>query len=127
MTSCIANSTKSECLSFSGVFFAWTTITAHNYFHMRNNFRMYYFDLSTMSSKEWRISHVLSHHTYPNTIWDYEVYAVEPFFQWLLYQKKTMLQGFMSQIFMPVFWALVFYEQAVKRFDYYSSVFTFIL
>ncbi|XP_076244702.1 cytochrome b5-related [Calliopsis andreniformis] len=121
LLSLAAVSTQSHLIIIpAGIFLAWTAIIAHNYFHMRNNFRMYYFDLSTMSSKEWRITHVLSHHTYPNTVWDYEVYAAEPFFEWLLFQKKSLVRGFLSQILMPLFWALMFYEQAVKR---YFSVF----
>lgn len=39
---------------------------AHNFFHQRNTFRMYYFDLSPLSSRYWRVSHALSHHFYPN-------------------------------------------------------------
>ncbi|XP_076671851.1 cytochrome b5-related isoform X2 [Andrena cerasifolii] len=101
----------------AGIFLAWTTIIAHNYFHMRDNFRMYYFDLCTMSSKEWRITHVMSHHSYPNTIWDYEVYAVEPFFQWLPYTKKSAVRSFISQLLVPVFWGLLIYEQTIKRKD----------
>ena len=100
----------------AGIFLAWTAIIAHNYFHMRDNFRMYYFDLCTMSSKEWRITHVMSHHIYPNTIWDYEIYAAEPFFQWLPYTKKSAVKSFISQLLVPVFWGLLIYEQTVKRY-----------
>ncbi|CAK9820330.1 Cytochrome b5-related protein [Anthophora plagiata] len=107
----------------AGIFLAWTTIIGHNYFHMRDNFRMYYFDLSTMSSKEWRITHVMSHHVYPNTLWDFEVYVLEPYIQWLPNDKKTLLRSLISQIISPIIWALIFYEQAIKR--YYSVFFVF--
>lgn len=107
---------------FSGVFLAWTTIIGHNFFHMRDNFRMYYFDLSLMSSKDWRISHVMSHHTYPNTLWDFEMYAIEPFVSWLPDGKKARFWGFISQLVSPLLWTLIFYEQGVKRFVWSCTI-----
>lgn len=37
--------------AIAGMFLNFTIIAAHNYFHQRDNFRMYYFDFSLMSSK----------------------------------------------------------------------------
>lgn len=104
----------------AGIFLVWTTVIAHNYFHMRDNFRMYYFDLSLMSSKDWRISHVMSHHMYPNTLWDHEVYAIEPFLQWLPYEKKSIFARFLSQIISPFVYSLLYIGQGLKR--YYSVI-----
>ena len=81
---------------------------------MKDNFRMYYFDISIMSSKEWRISHVLSHHMYPNTIWDMEIYVIEPFLQFLP-NPKTYLYRFMLLLNIPIVWSLSFLGQGVKR------------
>lgn len=100
----------------SGISLGWTAVIGHNYFHMRNSFRMYYFDLSTLSSKDWRITHVMSHHTYPNTLWDFEIYSVEPYLFWLPDPKKSLLKGIISQLISPIIWALAFYAQAIKRF-----------
>lgn len=108
---------------FTGILLAWTAISGHNYLHMKDNFRMYYFDLSTMSSKDWRITHAMSHHMYPNTLWDYEIYAFEPFIHWLPDPKKSLVMTFVSQLMSPIIWALVFYEQAIKR--YYSVFFEY--
>lgn len=36
----------------AGNFLAMTTIAAHNYFHRKNNFRMYYFQLSLMNVRQ---------------------------------------------------------------------------
>lgn len=105
-----------EIFIVSGLFLAWTAITGHNYFHMRDNFRMYYFDLCTMSSKDWRISHAMSHHIYPNTVWDYEIYTVEPFIHFLPSKKKSWLRGFISQLLSPLYWSLAVFDQAIKRF-----------
>lgn len=77
---------------------------------------MYYFDLSMMSSKDWRITHAMSHHMYPNTLWDYEIYAFEPLTHWLPDPKKSLPMAFVSQVMSPIIWSLVFYEQAIKRF-----------
>lgn len=52
----------------SGVFLTFQTIGAHNFFHLKENWRRYYFDLSTNSSFEWRVTHAFSHHMYPNTL-----------------------------------------------------------
>lgn len=107
----------------AGIFHTWTTIIAHNFFHMRDNFRMYYFDLSAMSSKDWRITHIMSHHSYPNTMWDYEIYVTEPLLPWLPNKKKSVFGAFLSQIFSPLVWASVFIGQLIKR--YYSVIFEY--
>nr|XP_050863869.1 cytochrome b5-related protein isoform X2 [Vespula vulgaris] len=117
---CLA-SVYSHILSFiaiiiAGFFLAWTAVIGHNYFHMRDNFRMYYFDLSLMSSKDWRITHVLSHHLYPNTLWDYEMYAIEPFLKWLPDKNKNIITSFISQLSSPIIYTLTFIQQGVKSF-----------
>ncbi|XP_011153853.1 cytochrome b5-related protein isoform X2 [Harpegnathos saltator] len=105
-------------ISFAGIFLTWTAFAGHNYFHMRDNFRMYYFDLSIMSSKEWRITHAMSHHIYPNTLWDYEIYVTEPFLNWLPQKDKSYIVGIFRSIISPIVWMLMFLFQGVKR--YYS-------
>lgn len=54
--------------------------SAHNFFHQKENFRSLYFDFSLMSSRDWMVSHAMSHHNYPNSSLDIEVSALEPFF-----------------------------------------------
>jgi hypothetical protein len=98
-----------------GIFLTWTTIAGHNYFHMRDNFRMYYFDLSMASSKNWRISHVMSHHMYTNTLWDYEIYVVEPLLQWFPRNDKSYLGVMIRQIASPILWTLAFINEGLKR------------
>ncbi len=73
----------------AGIFIACLGNCAHNFFHLRDNWRMYSFDLTLSSSWEWRISHVYSHHTYPNSVLDYEVSAFEPFVNYLPYNSKN--------------------------------------
>lgn len=100
----------------ASIFLTWTAIAAHNYFHMRDNFRMYYFDLSTLSSRDWRITHVMSHHMYTNTLWDYEVYVVEPFLQWIPHKNKSFLTGMISKTISPFVWMFLFIDQIIKRY-----------
>lgn len=112
-----------SAMLIAGLFLAWTTIIGHNYFHMRDNFRMYYFDVVALSSKEWRISHVLSHHTYPNTLWDFEIYALEPHLDWYPNKTKSKARSFISQLLSPIVWALMFFDQLFKR--YYAAYFQY--
>ncbi|XP_050457101.1 cytochrome b5-related protein-like [Cataglyphis hispanica] len=101
---------------FASIFLTWTTVAAHNYLHMRDNFRMYYFDLSVLSSKSWRISHVMSHHMYTNTLWDYQIYVVEPFLNWLPRKDKSYLAGVISKIISPIVWILLFLTEIFTRY-----------
>ncbi|XP_012286540.1 cytochrome b5-related protein [Orussus abietinus] len=101
--------------AIAGLFLAWTASAGHNYMHMRDNFRMYYMDLCLLSSKLWRITHVLSHHMYPNTHWDYEIYAYEPFIQWLPAKDKSLIAKFLPKLGSPLIWSMTFFQQGVQR------------
>lgn len=52
----------------AGFILSITVIGSHNFFHIRDNWRKYYFDLSLLSHHEWRVSHAISHHLFPNTV-----------------------------------------------------------
>ncbi|KPJ18938.1 Cytochrome b5-related protein [Papilio machaon] len=62
---------------------AWLTVAAHNYIHKKTNWRMYLFNFSLWSYRDFRVSHALSHHLYPNTLMDLEISGFEPFVFWL--------------------------------------------
>lgn len=59
--------------ALAGAVLALLMMCSHNFFHQKDNWRMYAFDLSPFSSYDWRITHAYSHHTFPNTSYDYEV------------------------------------------------------
>ncbi|XP_044758459.1 cytochrome b5-related protein-like [Coccinella septempunctata] len=99
--------------SLSGVLLSYTSIAAHNFFHQRDNFRMYYFDFTMMSSREWRISHAISHHLYTNTISDMEISSIEPFFHWLPYKKHPLLK-YLSWFYGPIVYVFLFLVSWVK-------------
>lgn len=112
----IAAYTKSYMIgAISGVFLAMSTICAHNFFHQRDNWRMYCFDLSFMSSLDWRISHALSHHLFTNTILDLEISVIEPFFQYLPKRSKTTFQRFLPWLYSPLVWAIGFHMELIRK------------
>lgn len=95
---------------------ALTTIAAHNYFHQRDNFRMRYFNLLGLSYKEWRISHAMSHHLYPNSLLDLEVSMFEPFLCWVTNARtKNLLQRYGSWLYQPFLYGLLIIVQVVQR------------
>ncbi|KAJ3416324.1 Cytochrome b5- protein [Chytridiales sp. JEL 0842] len=71
-----------------GVCMAGLMLVGHNFFHQRDNLRMYLFNLGGLSSHEWRTSHALSHHLFPNTRMDMEVALVEPFLSFVPLKTK---------------------------------------
>ncbi|XP_025425694.1 cytochrome b5-related protein-like isoform X1 [Sipha flava] len=66
----------------AGVTLALGTVASHNFTHLADNWRMYYMELSFLSVREWRISHVLSHHVFTNTVQDLEMTLFYPFLHW---------------------------------------------
>lgn len=94
----------------------YTIISAHNFFHRRDNFRMLYFNLSFFNYKEWRITHALSHHLYPNSLHDMEVSFFEPFLCWIPGPNtKGFVQRYLSWVYSPIIYAALFLDQLVKK------------
>lgn len=99
-----------------GLCMCYTIISAHNFFHRRDNFRMFYFNLSFFNYKEWRISHAMSHHLYPNSLHDMEVALFEPFLCWIPNGKiKGFTQRYLSWIYSPIVYSFMCLDQFVKR------------
>ncbi|CAG9773967.1 unnamed protein product [Ceutorhynchus assimilis] len=98
----------------AGNFLAFLSIAAHNYFHKRDNFRMYYFNFSLQTVREWRISHVLSHHLHTNTIDDFEISSWEPFLQYLPIEKSPF-QRFGQWFIAPLMWMTGFHRAIITR------------
>jgi len=103
----------------TGAVITWTSIVAHNYFHRRDNWRMYTFNLSMMNFVDWRILHALSHHIYPNTYFDLELSLHEPFFCWVPnpYIKSVMMR-YLSWLYAPVMYIIGYYMQVTVRLIY---------
>lgn len=102
--------------AFTSLLYTCVIIAGHNYFHRRDNFRMTYFNLSFMSYRDWRISHSLSHHLYPNSLHDVEVMLFEPVLCWLPSPKiKTWVQRYLSWIYAWIFYVLLFISEFIKK------------
>ncbi|KAF2892875.1 hypothetical protein ILUMI_13292 [Ignelater luminosus] len=98
----------------SGALLACNTVAAHNYFHRKDNFRMYYFNFSLMYFRDWRITHALSHHLFPNTIIDIEITFIEPFIEYLP-KKKHFLVKYGSWVYVVFIWLTLFLVSFVTR------------
>ncbi|KAG5882187.1 hypothetical protein JTB14_016455 [Gonioctena quinquepunctata] len=98
----------------AGMCLAMLSIAAHNYLHQKDNFRMYYFQFSLHQIREWRISHVLSHHLHTNTIDDLEISMIEPFLQYLP-TEKSAFQKNVSVLITPLIWLVYFWMPLFTR------------
>lgn len=100
----------------AGLFLTWTVISAHNFFHQRDNWRMKVYNLSLLSYREWRISHALSHHIYTNTLHDLEVSYFEPFFNWIPSNNlKSRVGSVVSIMISPIVYGLAYFFEFGKR------------
>ena len=72
----------------SGVFLGMVFSLSHNFVHQKPSWRMYVWDLSLLSSRDYRITHAFSHHLYTNTFYDGELAVWEPFAVFNLLLRK---------------------------------------
>ncbi|XP_068219377.1 cytochrome b5-related protein-like isoform X2 [Palaemon carinicauda] len=100
---------------FAGIVLAMNIMCAHNFFHQRDSFRMYYWDFSLLTSYDWRISHGLSHHLFTNTRYDLEIVALEPVYVFLPKPGKNFLQRYLAQVYQVVIAPTAFYIELIKR------------
>lgn len=110
---------KHESIGFAalaGLMFGFVINCGHNFVHMKDMWRNYYYYFTGFSVREWRISHCLSHHLYPNTLKDLEVWLFEPFFQFLPSKNKPTWARFGPLLYSPVIWALAPYFQIFNKF-----------
>lgn len=107
--------TNRYLIILSGLCMCYTVISAHNFFHRRDSFRMFYFNLAFFNYREWRISHAMSHHLFPNSIHDLEVALFEPVLCWIPSPVKTFGQRFLSWIYSPIIYPFICLDQLVKR------------
>ncbi|KAI9585947.1 cytochrome b5-related protein [Glossina fuscipes] len=106
-------------LVLAGTLLCWTVIAAHNYFHRRDNWRMYTFNLAMLNVCGWRISHAMSHHMYPNSYWDLELSMFEPFLCWIPNEHvKTLTLRYISFLIEPLVYAMTFLLDILTRIFY---------
>ena len=97
---------------FSGFLLSISAAMAHNFFHQKENWRTKIFDFATYNSSEFRLSHIFSHHPFPNTIYDFEVLAVEPYIQFLPKQNKSWFSRYFCIVntVLFFFWSFLYYH-----------------
>ncbi|CAH1109011.1 unnamed protein product [Psylliodes chrysocephalus] len=104
----------------AGVILGLLTGAGHNYIHRKDSFRMLYFQFSMFQVRDWRISHVLSHHLYPNTVIDLEVILPEPFLQY--HPIKKLFGGYYSVIIAPAVFLFSFHAGFFNRLQTYKTL-----
>lgn len=117
LTSILAQRFQSNLLAMLfGLFLTWTGICGHNYLHQRDNYRMKYMNLIFMSYRDWRVSHALSHHMYPNSLLDIELSILEPFFVWVPSDAaKNIIQRYVSYIYSPFVYSIFYLHEFGKK------------
>src|SRR5690349_14186133 len=91
-------------------------IASHNYLHARgDNWRMLCFNFTGFNFREWRISHVISHHIYTNTSHDLEMIS----FEWMKWipTHKTELHKIVSVVATPLVWFIIVDLTILRRFN----------
>jgi fatty acid desaturase len=63
----------------------------HSLIHQKDTNLRYIFNLTITPSAEWRVSHCISHHTYPNSKLDLEVSFLYPFLQFYSSSQRSSL------------------------------------
>lgn len=107
--------------AIAGISLGLLGICSHNYLHARDNWRMFCLNLTGLNYREWRISHAISHHMYPNTAHDLELIAFEPILKWIP-KHKTQLYKFSSVISAPLVWLTMADHTILNRtFGYFNG------
>lgn len=106
----------SHSLSFITGFVLFLNINcAHNFLHKKDCWRMYAWDLSLLSSYEWRIIHVISHHGFTNSLFDLELSLYEPIFDFRVYQKSKIQRCLPVILFLMFCHIFFFFIEVAKR------------
>jgi len=100
----------------SGVFLGMVFSLSHNFVHQKPSWRMYVWDLSLLSSRDYRITHAFSHNLYTNTFYDGELAVWEPFAVFIPATKKNTIQKVMAPFYIPLMYALITVIQFVKNY-----------
>jgi fatty acid desaturase len=78
---------------------------------------MYCFDITGFSSYEWRVSHCYSHHTYPNTINDFEQNALKKIINYYpINNKYNAINYYLLPIISNIGFTLAIPLQIIRRY-----------
>lgn len=99
----------------SGIFLGMVFSLSHNFFHQKPTWRMYIWDLSLLSSRDWRITHAFSHHLYTSTYYDLELASWEPFAIFIPGLSKTFIQKYIAPVYITIVYGLVTIIEYTKK------------
>ncbi|XP_026755581.1 cytochrome b5-related protein-like [Galleria mellonella] len=127
--SCYSNNYWIRLVSYlvASLSMAWAMVASHNYIHRKNNWRMYVFNVGLWSYRDFRVSHVLSHHLFPNTLMDLEISAFEPLVHWIPRRnvpKYANLAFLFENIVFPFLFIITFLKRFFLNFirkDYFKN------
>ncbi|VVC31441.1 Cytochrome b5-like heme/steroid binding domain,Fatty acid desaturase domain [Cinara cedri] len=114
----------------TGVALALGSVASHNFTHLKDNWRMYYLQLSLFSVREWRISHVVSHHVYTNTVQDLEMTLLYPFIHWFPTKDKPWIVlwlPFLTPIAYIFTGTVIFITRTLKRKNDKADLLIFVI
>lgn len=67
----------------------------------------------------WRVTHILSHHLYTNTLQDYEISTFEPIFMWMPNKTKTFINKYVAQAYAIIIYIFVSDFQILTRWVFW--------
>ncbi len=98
----------------SGICSGFSAICAHNFVHLKENWRKYYFDLCVSCSYDWRITHTFSHHAYANTVLDLEL-SFRPNYEFLPNRPKSWHLKNIAIFYSPILYLFGSWAELGKR------------
>ncbi|VVD04208.1 unnamed protein product, partial [Leptidea sinapis] len=107
----------------ASVTMAWVIVAAHNYIHKRTSWRMYIFNIGLWSYRDFRVSHALSHHLYPNTLMDLEVSGFEPIVFWNPRKERPFYADYaviIEQILFPFMFIMNFLKSGFEPIVFWN-------
>lgn len=98
------------------VLLSFLLVSGHNYLHLRDNFRMFYTNLTFMNFAEWRVTHAMSHHMFTNSLVDIELLWLAPMLCWIpRADAKGWVARYVSWLYSPLVYASFFVLEIFKR------------
>lgn len=100
----------------TAILLTMSVVLGHNFLHGHHNWRMLMLNLTLMSHRHWRITHVLSHHMYTNSYHDIEALYFQPFLSWIpSAAAKNRIQRYGSWIYGPFVYCVYSFIEFLTR------------
>jgi len=110
----------------AGISLAFLGLGGYNYIHQRDSWRMYCINLTGLNYREMRVSHVLSHHMFPNTFYDLEVTMYLPLMRWM--DMNSNVRRVLCVLVCPLKWCFLIKVAVMRRtLNYFGNKCSFRL